>query len=127
MFEKFFRDLIVDSLGNYIEDFTHDDVKIDKWNGVVVKEHCVVKQNALTSLMAGMVGAPVVVRTGFVRKIKINVPWSEILSKPCEIYLDDVHVICDTPAKFDPLFIKKIDHKNKMKIVEQLLQSFKEQ
>ena len=77
--------------------------------------------------MASMVGAPVVVRTGFVRKIKINVPWSEILSKPCEIYLDDVHVICDTPAKFDPSFIKKIDHKNKMKIFEELLKSFKDQ
>mgnify|MGYP002630922391 CR=1 FL=1 len=121
MFEKFFRDLIVSALGNFIEDFTQDDVKIDNWNGVVIKESCIVKANAIQSMMRSMVGAPVTVKTGFVRKIRINIPWAEILSKPCEIYLDDVHVICDSPAGFDKEFLRKSEHKSKIEQFEILL------
>lgn len=55
--------------------------------------------------MRSLVGAPVIVKTGFVRKIRINIPWSEILSKPCEVYLDDVHVICLSPAGFNTDFM----------------------
>jgi len=101
MFEKFFRDLIVSSLGDYIEDFTEDDVTIDNWNGVVVKHNCVVKPTALRSLMIKLLGAPINVKTGYVQKITINVPWSEILSKPVEIFIEEVHVFCDSPDSFN--------------------------
>ena len=127
MFEKFFKDLIVYVLGDYIEDFTEDAIEIDNWNGVVVKESCLVKPTALQSLMRSAVGAPVTVKTGFVRKIRAVVPWSEILSKPVEIYLDDIHVICDSPAGFDREFMRKTEHKSKREEFEELLKSFKAQ
>jgi hypothetical protein len=57
--------------------------------------------------MRSLVGAPVNVKTGFVKKIKIDVPWSEIMSKPVEIYIEDIHAICESPAKFDKEFMRK--------------------
>ena len=47
MFEKFFKDLLVALGGNYLEDFTEEDIQVDNWNGLVVKESCVVKTTAL--------------------------------------------------------------------------------
>jgi len=101
MFEKLFKDLIVGALGSYVEDFTEQDIQIDNWKGEILKENMIMKKDALQSLMGALIGAPVKVVTGFIRNIRINVPWSEILSKPCEVYLDDIHVICSSPAKFD--------------------------
>lgn len=112
MFEKFFKDLLVALGGDYLEDFTEEDVQVG-WDGRVVKEGCVVKAAALQSLMRAAVGAPVTVKAGFVRKISVVVPWSEILSKPVELYLDDIHVICDSPAGFDREFMRKTEHKGK--------------
>lgn len=125
MLEKFFRDIIVGALGNYIEDFTEADVQIDTWNGIVVKDSCVIKTAALQPLSRSALGAPINVRTGFVRKIRINIPWSEILSKPVEVYLDDVHVVCDSPAGFDKEFMLKAVHKIKTQKFEALLQQFR--
>ena len=124
MFKKFFKDLIVSSMECYIEDFTEQDIKIDNWNGIVVKENAVIKITALQSLMRSLVGAPVNVRTGYCRKIRVTVPWSEILSKPCEIYLDELHAVCDSPAGFDKAFAQKTHHLAKMKKFEQLLKQF---
>jgi hypothetical protein len=43
-----------------------------------------------------------------VKKIRINVPWQEILSKPCEVFLDDVHIICDSPSGYDKEYAMRI-------------------
>jgi hypothetical protein len=125
--KKFFKGLIVDALGTYVEDFTEEDIQIDNWNGVVIKEDCIIKKSALQSIMRSAVGAPVQVQTGFVRNIRIVVPWNQILSKPVEIYLDDVHAICDTPDHFDKEFAQKTYHKAKMQKFEDLIQQFKDQ
>ena len=127
MFEKFFKDLLVALGGNYLEDFTEDDIQVDNWNGLVVKESCVVKTTALQSLMRAAVGAPVAVKTGFVGKIRVVVPWSELLSRPVELYLDDVHVICNSPAGFDREFMRKTEHTSKEAQFQELLQAFREQ
>ena len=39
MFEKFFKDLLVALGGDYLEDFTEEDVQVG-WDGRVVKEGC---------------------------------------------------------------------------------------
>ena len=85
----------------------------------------IMKKDALQPLMGALLGAPVNVVTGFIRNIRINVPWSEILSKPCEVYLDDIHVICSSPAKFDKEFAMQTYHKLKTAKFEQLLKEIK--
>lgn len=126
MLEKFFKDLIVRSMGSYIEDFTSDDIQIDNWNGVVTKQSCIMKKSALQSTMRKLIGAPVNVKLGYIRRVKINVPWNELLSKPCEVFIDDIHIVCDSPNHFDIDFMRKFQHKEKMLLFDEMLKQFKE-
>jgi hypothetical protein len=43
-------------------------------------------------------GAPVTVNKGYIRKLRVEVPWNKLLSKPCEINLDDVHIVVNSSA-----------------------------
>ena len=88
---------------------------------MVVKEHCVVKASALSNIMRSVIKAPFNVKVGFVNKIKIDIPWSEIMSKPVEIYLEDIHAICDSPAGFDKEFMRKTQHLAKKEKFDLLL------
>ena len=85
----------------------------------------VVKKTALESIMRSIVGAPVRVTTGYIRKAKATIPWNEILTKPVEIVVSDLHVICDSPAAFDEEFNERTLHKAKRKQFDELLRQFK--
>lgn len=74
---------------------------IDKWNGQVVKDNVTIKKQALESLFMSAFGAPVIVVKGYIRKLRFDVPWNKLLSKPCEIYLEDVHVVVNSSAQYD--------------------------
>ena len=121
MFEKFFKDLIIYVIGQYVEDFTENDVQIDHYQGCVIKENMVIKKTALESIMRSIIGAPVYVKTGFIRKAKADIPWNEILTKPVEIIVTDLHAVCETPAGFDKEFAQRAYHKVKMKSFDELL------
>lgn len=58
---------------------------IDKWNGQVVKDNVVIKKSALEDILMGLFGTPVNVVKGYIKKLKIDVPWNKLLSKPVEI------------------------------------------
>ena len=68
-----------------------------------------------------MFGAPVTVVKGFIRKLRIDVPWNKLLSKPCEIYIEDVHVVIKPSAHFDEEFAKKLRWKIKKGQFDELL------
>jgi hypothetical protein len=53
-------------------------------------------------------GAPVYVVKGYIRKLRIDVPWNRLLSRPVEVYLDDLHIILKAPPSFDVNFAKKM-------------------
>jgi len=87
---------------------------IDKWNGQVVKDNVLIKKQSLESLFMSAFGAPVTVNKGYIRKLRIDVPWNKLLSKPCEINLDDVHLVVNSSAKFDREFAKRMVRKFNM-------------
>jgi hypothetical protein len=61
MFEKFFKNIIIDAFKHCIEDFTDNDIQIDQWNGVVVKENAVFKKNTLEMFLKDAIQAPIYV------------------------------------------------------------------
>lgn len=126
MFELFFKQIIVDAFMHLLEDFTEKDIQVDSWNGIIIKENAVFKKTALEGFLASL-GAPVVVQAGYIRKIRINVPWNEIMTKPVECVIDDVHIIVDTPPHYDAAFAERLLLSLKKKKFEKLLQQFKEQ
>jgi hypothetical protein len=125
MFANFFKKLIVRLLGNYIEDFTVDDIVIDKWNGQVIKENVALKKTALESLCMSLIGAPVYVVNGYIRKLKIDVPWNKLMSKPVEIALDEIHLVVKASATFDNEFAKKVIWTAKQGKLQELLDQIK--
>lgn len=75
---------------------------------MVQKEYVTVKKTALEDICLSLIGAPVEVVKGYIRKLEIDVPWSKLLSKPCEIYLDDIHIVLRGNPNFDINFAKKM-------------------
>lgn len=74
----------------------------------MVKENVAIKKTALENMLMGLLGAPVHVAKGYIKKLRIDIPWSRLLSQPCEVYLEDVHIIIKSPAVYDPEFSKKM-------------------
>jgi N-terminal region of Chorein or VPS13 len=81
-----------------------------------------VKKQALESLFMSMFGAPVTVVKGFIRKLRIDVPWNKLLSKPCEINIEDLHVVIKSSAHYDKEFAKRMLWKIKKGQFYELLQ-----
>ena len=100
---------------------------IDKWNGQVYKDNVTIKATAFESMFQSMFGAPVSVVRGFIKKLRIDVPWNKLLSKPCEIYLDDVHIVLKSPTKFDKEWAKRMIWNVKHTSFNELLEQVRKQ
>jgi vacuolar protein sorting-associated protein 13A/C len=109
MFERFFKDIFVSALSKFIEDFdASEGLEIDKWNGTITKSNLVFKQDALEHVgLREMLGAPLLVKKGVLGRLHIEIPWSEILSRPCKVKLTDLHVVLQTPGSYDRDFVKR--------------------
>ncbi len=90
-----------------------------------MKENVAIKKTALESVFMSLFGAPVHVAKGYMKKIRIDIPWSRLLSQPCEVYLEDVHIIIKCPALYDPEFTKKMIWLSKKDKVKLLLDQIK--
>ena len=48
-------------------------------------------------------------------------PWNEILSKPVEVFLDELVIVCEGSSTFDVDFMRKLKHSAKKQAFEELL------
>ncbi len=85
------------------------------------------KPTALESLFLSLFGAPVTVVRGFIKKLRIDIPWNKLLSKPCEVYLDDVHVVLKSTTKYDKEWVKRAIWVSKKKDFSELLEQVRKQ
>lgn len=98
---------------------------IDKWKGQVVKDNVTIKKNAVESICMSLFGAPVHVVKGYIKKVRIDIPWNKLLSKPCEMCLDEVHLVLKASTKFDHQFAKRMIQKVKKGQFHELLDSIR--
>jgi len=47
------------------------------------------------------------------------------MTKPVEIFIDDIHIICDTPAHYDKEFVERFQHALKKEKFKKLLEQLK--
>ena len=73
-----------------IQDFTDNDVRIDNWNGKIVKENMIFKKTALMRL-SKIIGLPLDVTDGYAKRLMVHIPWSSLWKEPVEIVLEDVY------------------------------------
>ncbi len=67
-----------------------------------------IKKGALENIFMSAFGAPVTVVKGYIKKLRIDVPWNKLLSKPCEVYLDDIHLVVRCSSEYDKEFAKRM-------------------
>ena len=72
------KGMIVSELGYLVEDFTEKDIVIDGWNGKIRKENVKLRQEPFEDLMRMAFGSPCTLVQGYVKKLQIDVPWSEL-------------------------------------------------
>ncbi len=66
------------------------------------------KPTALESIGISLLGAPVQVVRGYIKKLRIDIPWNKLLSKPCEIYVDEVHIVIKSSTRYDKEFAERM-------------------
>jgi hypothetical protein len=50
MLEETFKKIIMELLGNVVENFESNEIKIDKWNGFIEKKNLIVKKEFINKL-----------------------------------------------------------------------------
>ena len=66
-------------------------------------------------------GAPIQVVNGYIKKLRIDIPWNKLLSKPCEVYLEDLHVVIRSNPSFDIDFARRMIWKRKKNLFNEML------
>ena len=74
---------------------------IDRWNGRIHKENVKIKRDAFEWLTRTALGVPLPVVQGYIKKLQIDVPWSELQSRPLEVTIEDLHVILTSSELYE--------------------------
>ena len=87
MLEDLAANLLQRLLGRYVQGLEGRNLRVAVWSGRVVLENLTLRPSALVGLL------PVRVRTGFVGRVEMVVPWRKLGSMPVTLVLDRVHVL----------------------------------
>jgi len=77
-------------LGNKLYGLERENLKLSLLNGEVGLTNVRVKQRALDGS-----GLPIKVKAGYIGEIRIKVPWRDLGSRPVEVTIDRLHVLCE--------------------------------
>lgn len=72
-----------------------------------------IKKTALESICTSLLGGPIYVKKGYIKHLRIDIPWTKLLSQPCEMIFEEVHIVLYCPSYFDITFAKKVLLKEK--------------
>ncbi|CAF3899768.1 unnamed protein product, partial [Rotaria magnacalcarata] len=124
VFENLVVYLLDKYLSDYIENLDTKKLQIDLWNGNVVLEKLYLKPNALADL-----NLPVTVSLGYLEKLTLQVPWSNLYVNPTKVTIDGLYllVVPKTEVEYDAKRDEKERHEAKMKEVHKIEELRKEQ
>ena len=83
MAKSLLLNILVDILGNYVEDLTKDNLKLAVWSGTIELYNLKLKSSALDKL-----NLPVKVLRGSLKKLQLKIPWTNLESKPVSVIMD---------------------------------------
>jgi hypothetical protein len=87
MAKSLLLNILVDILGNYVEDLTKDNLKLAVWSGTIELYNLKLKQTALDKL-----NLPVKVLRGSLKKLQLKIPWTNLESKPVSVLMDGMYL-----------------------------------
>ncbi|EAZ62765.2 vacuolar sorting [Scheffersomyces stipitis CBS 6054] len=98
MFESLVANLVNRFLGSYIENFDAKQLNIGIWSGDVKLKNLKLKKESLDKFKL-----PVDVKFGHLGELTLQIPWSNLKSKPVRVIIEDVYLLAS------PKIIKDFD------------------
>lgn len=88
MAKSLLLNILVDVLGKYIDGLTPENLKLGVWSGKIQLSNLQLRESALDEL-----NLPLKVLKGSLKSLSVKVPWTQLDSKPVEIYLDGIYLL----------------------------------
>lgn len=85
MAKSLILNILVDILGNYVEDLTNDHLKLAVWSGKIELLDLKIKSTALDKFKL-----PIHVGRGLVKKLSLKIPWANLDKKPVSVVIDGI-------------------------------------
>lgn len=98
MLESLVATVLNRTLGEYVENFDPNQLNIGIWSGDVKLKDLKLKEESLDKL-----GLPIALKFGHLGELTLQIPWSNIKSKPVKIIIENVYVLARAklPTEFD--------------------------
>jgi vacuolar protein sorting-associated protein 13A/C len=104
--------VLVEVLGKYVEGLKEENLKVGVWSGKIQMFNLKLKENALDDL-----NLPVKIVRGSLKSLVVKVPWTQLASKPVEIYLEGIYaLVC-------PLDLHKVSAEDAKRLSRDSIQS----
>jgi vacuolar protein sorting-associated protein 13A/C len=87
--------VLQDNLGDYIDGLTPENFEMQIFGGSITLENVGLKREGMDSL-----NLPITINSGFVQRLSVQIPWSNLSSKPVVVTIEDVFVVA-TPKDPD--------------------------
>lgn len=88
MFEALAERLLNSILGEYIENFSAENLKIGIWSGEVVLKNVVLKKSIIKKL-----NLPFKINYSRLGCLKMNIPWKSLTSSKIEVLLEGFEIV----------------------------------
>ena len=88
MFEALVERLLNQILGEYVEDFTADNLHIGIWSGEVTLKNIRLKKEIMKKL-----NLPFILRFSRLGCLKMNIPWKSLTSSKIEVQLEGLEIV----------------------------------
>jgi len=112
MFESLVANLINRFLGSYIENFDPKQLNIGIWSGDVKLRNLRLKKESLDEFKL-----PIDVKFGHLGELTLQIPWSNLKSKPVRIIIEDLYVLAS------PIILQDYDEEEDKKRQQALKES----
>ncbi|QPG76144.1 hypothetical protein FOA43_003530 [Brettanomyces nanus] len=98
MLESLVATILNRTLGTYVENFDPAQLNIGIWSGDVKLRNLKLKEESLDRL-----GLPIALRFGHLGELTLQIPWSNLKSKPVKVIIENAYILARAklPTDFD--------------------------
>lgn len=97
MAKQLLLNILVDTLGQYIDGLSAENIKLGVWSGKVNLNNLKLREGALDQL-----NLPISVKRGSLKTLSLHIPWRSLESKPTRITIDGIYALVRQSCEVSP-------------------------
>ena len=113
----FYVNLISSVAGEYIDNISENLTVVEGFKGRFQIENLKLKDKAIDSISA-IIGIPLKLHYGIIKKIELQLDWDSIVSSPCNILINDIHLLATPIHDINISFTEEKFHNLNNKSIE---------